>query len=127
MFGNITSIAIYLYKAACFFYTWICYLITGEQSENTNSPMCALLDDLLKSATVDYTNKEIKDIVSAVEELVKRYVDHFNRTCVPNLRIIRIQPCGSMAEKTSLWKWFSVFAETITKTCPCNTQTFLKL
>ena len=68
----------------------------------------AIFDELLKDICIDYTSQEIKDIESSVEELTQRYVNSFNEHS-DSFHIKRIQPCGSMVEKTSLWKSCSVF------------------
>ena len=67
-----------------------------------------IFDELLHDICIDYTSQEIKDIESAVEELTQRYVNSFNEHS-DSFHIKRIQPCGSMVEKTSLWKSCSVF------------------
>ena len=71
-----------------------------------------LCSDIIDKAAVDHGNREIKDITSALEILLKRLfsdeitVDYlelgFRRTL--KFRCSSILPCGSMAEKTSLWK-----------------------
>ena len=72
-----------------------------------------LCSDIIDKAAVDHGNREIKDITSALEILLKRLfsdeitVDYeelgFRRTL--KFRCSSILPCGSMAEKTSLWKY----------------------
>ena len=59
-------------------------------------------EDIVNNISLDFNNKEIKDIVSAVRELVQRYVEHIDERGI--FKITRILPCGSMEEKSSLWK-----------------------
>ena len=70
-------------------------------------PLKTIFKEIISNTAVDYGVPEMKDISSAVEELAQRYVQQFNKTSF--LHIDRIQPCGSMVEKTSLWKSCSVF------------------
>ena len=67
----------------------------------------AIFDELLQDVCIDYIRQEIKDIESAVVELTQRYVNSFNEHS-DSFHIKQIQPCGSMVEKTSLWKSCSV-------------------
>ena len=59
-------------------------------------------EEILKTSSVDYCDKEIEDIQTAVRELLERIVGKINERGLFN--ISRIEPCGSMAEKTALWK-----------------------
>ena len=59
-------------------------------------------EEILKTSSVDYGDKEIEDIQTAVLELLERIVGKINERGLFN--ISRIEPCGSMAEKTTLWK-----------------------
>ena len=68
-----------------------------------------LYSDIVAAAAVDHDSREIQDITSAMEELLNRL---FSGVITLNdegyakskFRRSSIQPCGSMAEKTSLWK-----------------------
>ena len=73
-----------------------------------NPSLKTLFEELLQDVSIDYTNPEIQDIESSVEELTQRYVNRFNENS-SSFHIECIQPCGSMVEKTSLWKSCSVF------------------
>ena len=59
-------------------------------------------EDILEKASIDYSNKEIQDIQTAVLVLLYEIVNKMNERGL--FKISRIEPCGSMAEKTSLWK-----------------------
>ena len=61
-----------------------------------------LFQDLLRKASIDYSSSEICDIQAAVKTLLDRVVAKVNESGIFKIR--RIQQCGSMAEKTSLWK-----------------------
>lgn len=60
-------------------------------------------DDIVTNAAIDYGSDEIQDICCAVGELVRRYAENFKEQGLP-FKILRIQPCGSMVEKTGMWK-----------------------
>ena len=73
-----------------------------------------LCSDIVDKAAVDHKSQEIQDITSALEELLNRLFsdeitvkyklnEYFKATL--KFRCSSIQPCGSMAEKTSLWKY----------------------
>ena len=65
----------------------------------------AVFDNILETVSVDSNNQEIQDIVSAVEELVHRYARRIKEH-KPDLKISRILPCGSMKDRSSLWKTY---------------------
>ena len=58
---------------------------------------------IISNAQVDFANQEIQDIQKAVYTMLERIRIRVNRRDIFN--IARIQPCGSMAEKTSIWKY----------------------
>ena len=76
-----------------------------------------LCSDILAKAAVDHDSPEIQDITSALEELLNRLfrdeitVNYSNWQPLKSFhatlkfRCSSILPCGSMAEKTSLWKY----------------------
>ena len=73
----------------------------------TNSmSLSKLYDDIVTKANVNHSSREIEDICSAVEEMLERLVSggieiyHYE----PSFRKVDLQPCGGMAEQTSLWK-----------------------
>lgn len=62
----------------------------------------AFFDDIVCGASVDQSCPELQDIKSALTELLHRYsADMSERTIC---RVSRLYPCGSMVEKTALWK-----------------------
>ena len=68
-----------------------------------------LCSDIIDKAAVDHDSTEIQDITSAMEELLNRLFSDeitvkYSRYEL-KFRCSSIQPCGSMAEKTSLWKY----------------------
>ena len=76
-----------------------------------------LYSDIVAKTALGYTNPEIQDITKAVEELLNRLVSGEMKidlgyslpypdepTFIPKFRCAYLQPCGSMAEKTALWK-----------------------
>ena len=66
------------------------------------SLMNSVFEDILNTSSVDYSCNEIEDIQSAVLEMLERIAVKINERGLFN--ISRIEPCGSMAEKTALWK-----------------------
>ena len=75
--------------------------------------LSTLYREIEDKAKVDRSSREIQDISSAVEEMLKRLVsgeieikNEISRckTTILKFRGADLQPCGSMHEKTSLWK-----------------------
>ena len=62
-----------------------------------------LFQHILSNAPIDFTSKEIQDIQKAVNTMLDRIKTRVNRRCI--FSIARIIPGGSMAEKTSVWKF----------------------
>ena len=62
----------------------------------------ALFENIVKNVAIDYSNREIGDIQKAVFEMLNRAKKNLNERGF--FKISNIQPCGSMAEKVSLWK-----------------------
>ena len=67
-----------------------------------------LYDDIVAKAKVNRSSREIEDISSAVEEMLTRLVSGGMEIDYSILslkfRKVDLEPCGSMAEHTSLWK-----------------------
>ena len=71
-----------------------------------------LYDEIVTKAKVDRNSREIQDISSAVEEMLERLVsgeietNHYFQGDKITLKFqnVDLEPCGSMAEHTSLWK-----------------------
>ena len=61
-----------------------------------------LFEDLLRRASIDYSNREIRDMQAAVHTMLERMVAKVNERGI--FKVSRIHPCGSMTEQTSLWK-----------------------
>ena len=72
--------------------------LTIEKKEKLNQ----LLEELHDKAAIDYNNTEIKDIESAVHHMMWKIAEGINKH--GHFKISRLQPCGSMAEKVSVWK-----------------------
>ena len=60
---------------------------------------------IISNAKIDFTNPEIQDIQAAVYIMLERIRTRVNSRGI--FDIARILSCGSMAEKTSLWKFNS--------------------
>ena len=59
-------------------------------------------DELLKTISIDYSSQEVQDLQRSVFELLTKLKDKINEN--RSFNISRIEPCGSMVEKTSVWK-----------------------
>ena len=73
-------------------------------SLNTNQKenLQAFLSEIVDKDSINYTNQEVKDINTAMYTMLKTVAKRVNDRGVFN--VSKIQPCGSMAEQTSLWK-----------------------
>ena len=60
-------------------------------------------EKIVDRASIDYNDLEFQDIQTAVERYLQFAVSKINTRDI--FRVSRIQSCGSMAEKTSIWKW----------------------
>ena len=58
---------------------------------------------IISNAPVDFNNEETQDIQSAMHTMLERIRTRVNSRYI--IDIARIQPTGSMAERTSLWKY----------------------
>ena len=87
------------------------FIVAGFPTSNMS--LSKFYCDIVAKATIDHSNAEIRDIKSAVEELLNRlvsgdidmdyvYYDEFQSTL--KFRCSYLQPCGSMKEETALWK-----------------------
>ena len=67
-----------------------------------------LYNDIVAKAKVNRSSREIEDISSAVEEMLERLVSGEIEMIIQTLTLkfhkVDLEPCGSMAEHTSLWK-----------------------
>ena len=60
-------------------------------------------DNVVKQVCIDYNNQEMQDIQTAVNTMLQRIVNRANKRGM--FSISRIQSAGSLAEKTSIWKY----------------------
>ena len=74
-------------------------MCSTRKRRKTSDSFCELVAN---NATVDFDSEVTKDIRESVFELLERAVVKLTERGL--FRVDRIQPCGSMAEKTSLWK-----------------------
>ena len=79
-----------------------------------------LFEEIVPKVEVDYGNTEMQDIHIAVKKLLMKGVDRINGRGI--FSISRIAPCGSMAEKTAVWRTRNKSLETLT---PADFQTAL--
>ena len=77
-----------------------------------------LCDTIAKSASIDYNNTEIKDIQTALDTVLETIKTRVNERGV--FKIARIQPGGSMVEKTSIWKYHWDSNGGVTASCNHN-------
>ena len=89
----------------------------GGNDPKLRSGQKSKLNDLfhyiVSKASVDYNNQEIRDIQAAVYAMLSRVSARINDRGV--FHIWRIQPCGSMAEESSVWKIDEETLETYTE------------
>ena len=67
------------------------------------STLHAFFDAVLANTAIDFDSPEVEDITAAVEELLDRYTRKLNESN-DLFQISHIQPCGSMVEKTAVWR-----------------------
>ena len=73
--------------------------LTSEQREKLKQ----FFQHIISNATVDFTNPEIQDIQTAMDTMLERIRTRVNSRGI--FKIARVLRGGSMAEKTSLWKF----------------------
>ena len=71
-------------------------------SRSQEDKLNTFLKELVTEAGVDFSCPEIQDIQSAVSEMIERIKTGINERGV--FSISRTEVCGSMAEKTAMWK-----------------------
>ena len=71
-------------------------------SRRKKDKLNTFLEELVTEAGVDFSNPEIQDIQSAVSEMIERIKTWINERGF--FSISRTEVCGSMAEKTAMWK-----------------------
>ena len=74
-----------------------------ELDEKKKIKLNELFDEIDKKASIDYSNKEIKDIKTAVHTMLARIAGRVNKR--RRFTIAGIRACGSMAEQSSVWKY----------------------
>ena len=60
--------------------------------------------NILKNAALNFNNKEIQDIQTAVRHMLERVTAQMNADPESGFKIVHIQPSGSMEEKSSILK-----------------------
>ena len=61
-------------------------------------------ENILRNAPLNFNNKEIQDIQTAVRHMLERVTAQINTEAESPFKISHIQPCGSMEEKASILK-----------------------
>ena len=74
-----------------------------ELDETKKTKLNTLFEEIVTKVSIDYNNQEIQDIQTAVHTMLRRVVTRVNERGI--FTISCIQPCGSMAEKTAIWKY----------------------
>lgn len=72
-------------------------IVFGKLSARQQHTLDEIFKDLLRRASIDYSNREIRDIQAAVHTILERVVAKVNERGI--FKVSRIHPCGSMAEK----------------------------
>ena len=75
--------------------------------------LTTLFYEITENVSIDYDKKEIQDIQSAIFNMLERIKERMNERGVFNISYI--QPCGSMSEKTAIWKWDKSTQESYTE------------
>ena len=86
--------------------------------ESTKTKLNKLFEEVITKVSIDYASEEIQDIQTAVQSLLQRIVDRVNERGM--FKICRIQPCGSMAERTALWKYDACAEDVYIERLPCG-------
>ena len=87
---------------------------TSDSSRYKNNPFNKLnntqktllnsyFSEIAENASVDFDSPEFLDIYNAIEIMLERLVGRINDRGL--FTVSHIQPCGSMAEKSSIWKF----------------------
>ena len=71
-------------------------------SRSQKNKLNSILEELVTKAGVDFSCPEIQDIQSAISEMIERIKTVINERGV--FSISRTEVCGSIAEKTAMWK-----------------------
>ena len=61
-------------------------------------------EHILRNAPLNFNNKEIQDIQTAVRHMLERVTAQMNTEAESPFKISHIQPCGSMEEKAAILK-----------------------
>ena len=61
-------------------------------------------ENILRNAPLNFNNKEIQDIQTAVRQMLERVTAQINKDPESSFKLSHIQPCGSMEEKASILK-----------------------
>ena len=72
--------------------------LSVKEKQKLNS----IFQEIVTKPGIDFNNTEFQDIQSAVSEMIERIRTRINEHGV--FHISRLEPCGSMAEKTAMWK-----------------------
>ena len=75
-----------------------------ELDDTRTNKLNKLLDEVVTKASIDYGNQEIRDIQTAVRTMLERVVTRVNERGM--FKISRTEPCGSMRERTAVWKYY---------------------
>ena len=76
--------------------------ILTKKVRNNRIKLNKCFNEIVNEFSIDYSNEEFQDIQSAVLEYLNRLTAKVNERGL--FKVARIQPCGSMAERTSMWK-----------------------
>ena len=85
----------------------------GGLSPDQRRRLNRLFEYISSKASVNYNNREVQDIQAAVCAMLSRISTRINERGIFN--ISGIQPCGSQAEKSSVWKVNSETGNTYTE------------
>ena len=81
------------------------YTTANNASGSRSTKMDRVMEEMSAKVSIDYSNREMKDIQTAVRRMLQKIVSRVNERGV--FKISRLEPCGSMVEQTSVWKYIS--------------------
>ena len=74
-----------------------------ELDKSKETKLNVLLEEVNTKASINYRNQKLLDIQTNVRTMLERVVTKINNRGI--FKISRIQPCGSMTERTAVWKY----------------------
>ena len=71
--------------------------------ETKKTELNDIFEEMHTKVSINYSQREVQEIQTAVQTMLDRVVARVNERGI--FKISRIEPCGSMVEKTAVWKY----------------------